>query len=355
MPKKDSRFSKKLISWYLQNMRDLPWRNTSDPYPIWLSEILLQQTRVAQGLPYYLKFIEKYPSVQELASATEDDVLKLWQGLGYYSRARNLHFIARYIVEQLDGKFPDSYEALLKLKGVGDYTASAIASICFQEPTAVVDGNVYRFLSRVFGIHTPINETEGIKEFKTLAQILVDADQPGIHNQAMMEFGARYCVPQNPACNTCIFSIECLAFKRKLVSQLPVKKNKQKIRNRYFNYLVAISEDNKTILEQRLSKGIWHKLYEYPLIESENELDLFQLKRHPEYLKFEAEFPVKSLDIYNENPIIHKLSHQNLFATFWIVYVGELEDRGIAVPDISKFAVPVLIENFMTDFSLMKN
>lgn len=198
-------FGNNLIQWYLENDRDLPWRKSKDPYVIWLSEIMLQQTRVAQGLPYFLSFIKHFPTVFDLANAPEAKVLKLWQGLGYYSRARNLHFTAKYVANECNGIFPGTYKDLLKLKGVGDYTASAIASICYQEPVAVVDGNVYRVLARYLGIATPINTTKGIKEFKAVAQELLEPSEPGNYNQALMDFGALHCKPQNPLCSTCIF------------------------------------------------------------------------------------------------------------------------------------------------------
>ena len=224
--------SEKLIYWYLQNKRELPWRKTKDPYRVWLSEIMLQQTRVAQGLPYFLKFTKAFPTVFDLAKADESEVLKLWQGLGYYSRARNLHFTAKYIAEELNGMFPENYKGLLQLKGVGDYTASAIASICYDEPVAVVDGNVYRVLSRYFGIATPINSTKGIKEFKELAQTLIDASQPGVYNQAIMDFGALHCKPQNPLCNECPVSDSCVALAKNSIKELPVKERKIKIKKR---------------------------------------------------------------------------------------------------------------------------
>ncbi len=247
---------------------------------------MLQQTRVLQGLPYYLKFIESYPKIEDLANAHEDEVLKLWQGLGYYSRARNLHATAKMIAEEMNGTFPDNYKDLLKLKGVGDYTASAVASICFNKPEAVVDGNVYRVLSRVFGIATPINTTAGQKEFKELAQVLIDKKQPGTFNQAIMEFGACYCVPQNPDCGNCIFNDSCVAFQQKKVGELPVKIKAKPIKKRYFNYLVVLLENERTILQQRTGKGIWHKLYEFPLIETSKEINLSDLQKHERVQEF---------------------------------------------------------------------
>ncbi|MGY8943774.1 MAG: A/G-specific adenine glycosylase, partial [Flavobacteriales bacterium] len=260
------KFSNTLIYWYLQNNRELPWRKSKNPYFIWLSEIMLQQTRVAQGLAYYLKFTTSFPTVFDLAKADESTVLKMWQGLGYYSRARNLHFSAKQISKELNGVFPSTYEEIIKLKGIGDYTASAISSICFNEPTAVVDGNVYRVLSRYFGINTPTNSTLGIKEFKTLAQTLIDTSQPGTYNQALMDFGALHCKPQNPLCETCPFSDSCVAFEKKLTKELPVKEKKIKVRKRYFNFLVIKTDAHKTILTERKGKGIWQGLYQFPLI-----------------------------------------------------------------------------------------
>ena len=277
MPKRNSHFSKKLILWYLDHKRDLPWRTTAIPYYIWLSEIILQQTRVEQGLPYYQAFVSVYPTVKKLANASEEEVLKLWQGLGYYSRARNLHTTANYVSNELSGIFPTSYKELIKLKGVGDYTASAIASICFNEATAVVDGNVYRALARYFGIATPINSSLGIKEFKNLAQQLIDVDKPGNHNQALMEFGARQCKPQNPNCEICIFNDSCIALQQKKISELPVKLKKTKVKNIYFNYIVLIFKNKKTLLQKRIGKGIWQNLYEFPLIETEKNFKLEEL------------------------------------------------------------------------------
>lgn len=355
MPKNTTFFSKNLILWYLQNGRTLPWRETRDPYKIWLSEILLQQTRVAQGLPYYLKFIETFPDVHQLAKTSEEKVLKLWQGLGYYSRARNLHFTARHIVEQYQGVFPNNYSELLKLRGVGDYTASAIASICFDEAAAVVDGNVYRVLSRVFGIATPINSSSGIKEFKQLAQALIDEDQPGTFNQAIMEFGARYCMPQNPVCDGCIFSEKCLAFKMKKVNALPVKINKTKVKQHYFNYIVPISAEDTTVLEQRKGKGIWQNLYQFPLVESDSELNLKELLTHETYKSVSEKLKITNLTLYNSKTVLHKLSHKHLHTRFWIAEVSAIKEHSIKLSEIQTFPVPILIGNFISEFSGFKD
>jgi len=362
MPKTNLFFSKNLIFWYLENKRNLPWRTTKDPYSVWLSEIILQQTRVEQGLPYYNAFKNKYPTIKELASASEEEVLKLWQGLGYYSRARNLHSTAKHISNNFDGVFPDNFKELLQLKGVGDYTASAIASICFSEGTAVVDGNVYRVLARVFGVFIPINSSQGIKEFKELAQSLIDSSQPGTHNQAIMEFGARYCKPQNPDCLACIFKSNCLAHRDNFVSEVPVKLKKTVIKKRYFNYLVIRSEDNKTLIQQRTNKGIWQQLYEFPLIETPKEIGVNQLQKLPEYLKLSEKYSFKGIKLYNKVSIIHKLSHRHLVTRFWIVETSSLNLtvnnknkpesflREISFSSIYKYPVPVLLENFISEF-----
>lgn len=336
--------TKTLTHWYSINKRYLPWRNTNNPYYIWLSEIILQQTQVKQGLPYYEAFVSQYPTVFDLANATEENVLKLWQGLGYYSRARNLHATAKYVANNLNGKFPDTYKELIKLKGIGDYTASAIASICFNEATAVVDGNVYRVLARFFGVHTPINSTQGKKEFKAIAQEIMDVNNPADFNQAIMEFGAIQCKPKSPDCQICPLNESCSAFKNNKVAVLPVKNKMSKPIKKYFNYLVYISKHSKTIIEKREGKGIWQNLYQFPLIESKNELELEQIK---------AYFNCRELSItrYNEKSIVHKLSHQHLYTTFWIIKTEELPKKGISIETIHNYATPVLIKNFIENFN----
>ncbi|MDC8002136.1 A/G-specific adenine glycosylase [Aequorivita todarodis] len=350
MPKTAPRFSNKLITWYLRNKRDLPWRNTTNPYHIWLSEIMLQQTRVLQGLPYYLKFVETFPKVEDLASAPEDEVLKLWQGLGYYSRARNLHATAKRVADEMNGVFPNNYKDLLKLKGVGDYTASAIASISFNQPEAVVDGNVYRVLSRFFGISTPINSTAGQREFKALAQQLIDKKRPGTFNQAIMEFGARYCVPQNPDCENCIFNGSCIAFQQKKVAELPVKIKSKPVKQRFFNYLVILSENERTVLQQRNGKGIWHKLYEFPLIETSKEIEVSELKKLPQFQDFSEKINIRNISLYNQEAVVHKLSHQHLNTRFWIIETFDETESSVAISEIESYAVPVLIANFVSEF-----
>lgn len=340
-------FSSKLINWYQSNKRDLPWRARKDPYAIWLSEIILQQTRIEQGMSYYESFITTYPTIFDLAVAKEEDILKLWQGLGYYSRARNLHHTAKYIAENCDGIFPNTHSQLIKLKGVGDYTASAISSICFDEPQAVVDGNVYRVLARVFGVKTPINSSAGAKEFKNLAQELIDEKNPGEFNQALMEFGATLCKPQNPFCEQCIFNSACVAFNKGLAKTLPVKTSKAKVKNRYFNYLVILSEDEKTLLEKRTGNGIWRNLYQFPLLEKEKNTFITA----QEAQKALQGVDVVSITLFNEKPVVHKLSHQHLHIQFWVVYTAALHKKGIPISEINKLPVPIVIHNFIMGFS----
>jgi A/G-specific adenine glycosylase len=343
-------FKKKLTNWYSNNKRDLPWRNTENPYHIWLSEIILQQTQVKQGLPYYDAFVRQYPTVFDLANASEQDVLKLWQGLGYYSRARNLHSTAKYVAHELNGKFPDNYKDLIKLKGVGDYTASAIASIAFNEVTAVVDGNVYRVLSRYYGINTPINSTKGIKEFKELASSLIDKNEPATFNQAIMEFGATQCKPKNPYCIVCPLNESCVALQKNLIDSLPVKLKKTKVKNRFFNFLVCIDKSKYTILEKRTSKGIWQNLYQFPLIESSKSLspEEFHLLNIEDSVLHNLEF---DYSLYNKKDKIHKLSHQHLHTKFWIIETEELSKNTISIKDLKNYPVPVLIGDFIEAFN----
>ena len=335
--------TKILTSWYSVNKRELPWRNTKNPYFIWLSEIILQQTQVKQGLPYYEAFIKAYPTVFDLAKADEESVLKLWQGLGYYSRARNLHTTAKFVANQLNGEFPKNYHQLLKLKGVGDYTASAIASICFNKPTAVVDGNVYRLLSRYYGIYTPINSTKGSKEFKALAQEIIDLNNPADFNQAIMEFGATQCTPQNPNCSICPLQSNCYAFHKNEIKILPQKNKLTKATKKYFNFVVYISDENETLLQKRLGKGIWQNLYQFPLIETKKEIDFNEFKKRLPH-SFQDAF------LFNSKMIIHKLSHQHLYSKFWIVRMSRLPEKGISIAEIHKYPMPILIKNFIDSF-----
>jgi A/G-specific adenine glycosylase len=342
--------SPKLIKWFKQNKRDLPWRNTTDPYKVWLSEIILQQTRVAQGLPYYNSFIKAFPTVYHLAKAPEQKVLKLWQGLGYYSRARNLHHAAKDIVKNYQGVFPNDYIQLKKLKGIGDYTAAAIASFCFNNPYAVVDGNVYRVLARLFAISTPINGTRGKKEFAILAQGLLDKKNPGIYNQAIMEFGALYCTPHNPDCENCIFNDICQSGNTKGVLNFPVKISNKKIITRYFEYFI-ITHKEKTYTQKRIEKDIWKNLYQFPMLEYAEKVDnsavIKQFKS--EILKSSsARFEIKKQTSYKK----HQLSHQTIFARFTYVEVNKFNEityKQIPLKDLKKLPFPVLIANEIKD------
>jgi len=339
-------FTNSLQQWYLQNKRDLPWRKTVDPYIIWLSEIMLQQTRVAQGMPYFLSFIRAFPSVFDLAKANEEQVLKLWQGLGYYSRARNLHKTAQYVAHELSGIFPDNYNDLLKLKGVGEYTAAAIASFSYNEVVPVVDGNVFRVLSRYFNIETDIAAASAKKEFAALAFELMPKDDPALFNQAIMEFGALQCVPKSPNCGICIFNSSCAALQKKKVDLLPVKSKKLKVRNRFFNYLVVSDDNDNTIIQKRTAKGIWHNLYEFPLIETDapEDFDFIAANIKDGFFKNNS---VTSIEDCNEKNIIHKLSHQHLHIKFWKIRVDGTIENGIDAKTLKTFPFPIVIFNFI--------
>ena len=307
-------FSKQIIDWYAINKRDLPWRASRDPYQIWVSEIILQQTKVAQGLSYYERFVQRFPSVKSLAEADEQEVLKLWQGLGYYSRARNMHAAAKQIMQKFGGEFPKTYSEIISLKGVGDYTAAAIASFVFALPHAVVDGNVYRLLARVFGIDTPINKGAGKKEFALLAQELLDEKQVAVYNQAIMEFGALQCVPRNQNCSDCVLQVICVAAQTNKVHLLPVKIKASAVRVRYFHYFV-ITKEQSVYLQKREANDIWLGLYEFPLIETDGDSSMSELIQLPAWAQtVEAEkFEVVQVSEWHK----HVLSHQRIFARFY--------------------------------------
>lgn len=352
-------FSKQLIEWYKQNKRDLPWRNTKNPYKIWLSEIILQQTRVNQGWSYYTKFINQFPTIIDLANATEEEVLKLWQGLGYYSRARNLHFTAKHIAFNLNGFFPTDYNEILKLKGVGEYTAAAISSFAYNQPFPVVDGNVFRVLTRIFGIETPIDSNEGKKAIYSLAHELIDSKRPLLFNQAIMEFGALQCIPKSPSCKSCIFNQNCYASINNMVTLFPIKQNKIKQRFRYFNYLVFISERNSTLLHKRIENDIWKNLYDFPLVETDKPIENIEtLILHSDFHTFKKQLQALFF-IKKSSPIKHVLSHQKIIATFWIVHTSDISKikkdyTEINLDDIEIYPVPVLIENYIASFKKLE-
>ena len=342
-------FEIKLLKWYNFNKRDLPWRKNNDPYKVWVSEIILQQTRIIQGKKYFNDFMDKFPTIYDLANSDEDSVLKLWQGLGYYNRAINLHKTSKFIVDYLGGNFPTTYDQLIKLKGIGDYTASAISSICFDKYNPVVDGNVLRFISRIYGVELPIDSTEGKKKIKEFAKKLIQKTKtPGDFNQALMEFGALSCTPF-PDCQSCIFNSKCLAFKKNKVDLIPIKTQKKKIRNRYFNYLVFKDNSGKTLINQRTEKDIWYKLYQFPLIEQDVLIDDITLSS--DFLGYLIN---NKLKISNSNHKIirykHVLSHQNLFIAFYLINLNSVINNGHYISNLNDFTFPVPISNFISKY-----
>jgi A/G-specific adenine glycosylase len=347
-------FSDKLVKWYELNKRDLPWRTTRDPYKIWLSEIILQQTRVNQGLPYYLRFIEKYPTVNELASASQQEVLRLWQGLGYYSRARNLHECAKQVVADHKSSFPSTYQELRKLKGIGDYTAAAIASIAFKEAVAVVDGNVFRVLSRVFGIETPIDTNSGRKVFVELANELVSQKIPDVHNQAVMEFGAMHCTPKNPSCGDCILESGCFAAQTQ-ASKFPAGQIESNHRPRQALLLFRDSKRKFAFDEKRTEKDIWKGLFDFFMIEESKPIKIEKLVR-----RFNSIYSlnVKAKDLVLSDTYKHILSHQIINARF--IFLKIVSNSFVKEPyafystkKIEDLPKPVLITRFLTESQLL--
>ena len=352
---KPTEISDLLTEWYKQNKRDLPWRDISDPYKIWISEIILQQTRVNQGMNYYLRFIDRFQTVEDLASADEHEVLKYWQGLGYYTRARNLHKAARQISSDFKGIFPTNHADILKLAGIGDYTAAAISSFAFNQPYAVVDGNVFRVLARVFGIETAIDSNAGKKEFTQLAQTLLPHSDPALHNQAIMEFGALQCTPgSSPNCNICPLILHCRAFELNIISKVPVKSQKTKVSNRYFNYIFIQFQDN-TFIQKRTTKDVWQNLYEFPLIETSHLLNPSELLED-EYFKLLFEGVEEVNILKTSNPMKHVLSHRVIHAQFITIRISNLskllnQSDQIKISDLSNFAVFRLMELFLEKLS----
>lgn len=349
-------FRKKLIVWHKTIDRPMPWKETKDPYKIWLSEVILQQTRVDQGWDYYLKFIDRFPTIQDLAKASEDEVLKLWQGLGYYSRARNLHYSAKYVVSDFNGVFPDKYEDILSLKGVGKYTAAAISSFAYELPFAVVDGNVIRVLARYFGISDPVDSSSVLSQISSLAQELLLIDDPSLYNQAIIDFGALHCTPKKAKCDSCPLNSRCISFQEGLVDQIPFKQKKIKKRNRYFNYFIIRDEKNKIVIIKRTDSDIWSGLYEFPLVESKENLSLdavYKALQSSKHIEVPDEISLKQLNV---KPIKHVLSHQNIYSTFY-----ELDDtstvlgKGHFFVSFDKlrddYAVPVLISKFLEGYT----
>ena len=342
-------FSEILINWYREHKRELPWRESSDPYLIWISEIILQQTRVVQGYDYFIRFIKRFPDVTSLAEADEDEVMKFWQGLGYYSRARNLHAAAR----SMNGVFPKTYPEVLALKGGGEYTAAAICSFAYNMPYAVVDGNVYRVLSRYLGIETPIDSTEGKKLFASLAGEFLDKSRPAVYNQAIMDFGAIQCTPQNPACLFCPLAGSCMALSKSMVAQLPVKQHKTKTTERFLNY-IYVRAGACTFINKRTGNDIWKNLFELPLIETASSVTEEELLALPEFIKLfdKEEVPVVRSICRN---VKHVLSHRVLYANFYEVVLPEKTKSfssylKIKTNELEQYAVPKLIHAFLEKY-----
>jgi A/G-specific adenine glycosylase len=350
-------FTKKLLLWNSRdNYREMPWKGEKDPYKIWLSEIILQQTRVEQGLEYYNRFITTFPTVHKLAKAPQQAVFKLWEGLGYYTRCKNLIASAVYISKELKGTFPEAYEDIIKLKGVGPYTAAAIASFAFNQPHAVVDGNVYRVLSRFFGIATPVDSTEGKKEFTLLAQQLLDKKQPGVYNQALMDFGATVCKPSQPACTTCSLQQQCLAFSGNLISELPVKTKKIVKKNRWLYYLL-INFQNKLYVRKRAAGDIWENLNEFVLVENDGPLTTAQLVKKP---VFATAFNHSAYTIQHTSQLYkQQLTHQTIQGRFICISVAKPPYlpgyEPVTEKKLLKLAFPKFITHYLTDKKLTLN
>jgi len=346
----NNHFTSTIIGWYLKNKRDLPWRETSDPYTIWLSEIILQQTRVNQGLPYFKKFIEKYPAIKDFSQAKEDEILKMWQGLGYYSRARNMIACANTIMTEYGGEFPDNYKELLNLKGIGKYTAAAIASICFNEPVPVVDGNVFRVLARHFGITDDLSHSKTFQVFYNKASELIDKHNPALFNQSMMEFGALQCTPKKYDCNSCVFSDSCFASLNKMQNALPIKSKKIKKKVRFFYYFIVKYKDS-VLMRKRPKGDIWSGLYDFLLVEkkeSTQDQEIFEhignLSQYQKYYSSHREYK-------------HILTHQTIFARFYQININTKEEFeviknanlliNVETNSIKKYPVSILIDNFL--------
>jgi len=351
MPK-ISEFANRLLRWHKDIDRNLPWKEDRDPYKTWLSEIIMQQTRIVQGTPYYLKFVEAYPTIVDLANAPSDDVMKLWQGLGYYSRARNLHHAAKTVRDDFEGVFPTDYKDILSLKGVGKYTAAAIASFAYDQEYAVVDGNVIRVLSRYFGITDAVDNSATLKLIDDKAAKLIEGSDPAAYNQAIMDFGATYCTPKSPDCTSCIFADVCKAYDKGLVDEIPYKAKKIKKRTRHLHYLIVSDAGGNTIIRHRQEKDIWQSLYDYPCMEMESDKQLNQ-ESIGAYLSssfgmeiIEIKFPIKTYK--------HILTHQTLYGQFYRIKVNHIQKLttpylGVKMSEVESYALPVLLTKHLKD------
>jgi A/G-specific adenine glycosylase len=339
-----------LSSWYRRHKRDLPWRHTRDPYAIWVSEIILQQTRVTQGIDYYLRFLEHFPDLKSLADASTEEILKVWQGLGYYSRARNMHAAAAQIIREHKGIFPSTYKEMLKLKGIGPYTAAAIASMAFDEPRAVIDGNVHRVIARIFEVYEPPERDAAKSEIRRHAEALLDPVHPGVHNQAIMEFGALVCTPVKPSCQSCPLQLYCMAFKQDLVKDLPVRQKSASKKNRYFHYLI-IRTGNWVLITQRTGKDIWKDLFEFPLIETPRASSPEHFMESGAWRKFFENGDIRPVKI--SGVIKHTLTHQVIHARFYHLEdipsepPGSSSYRRVPFTELDRYPVPKLIENYL--------
>jgi A/G-specific adenine glycosylase len=355
------KFNQQLVNWYRINARDLPWRNTRNPYQIWISEIIFQQTRIEQGFNYWLRFIDRFPDIERLANADEQEVLSIWQGLGYYSRARNMHFAAKQIMSEFSGTFPDTYDKVLQLKGVGTYTAAAVSSIAFGERQVVVDGNVLRFLSRFAGITEPVDNNRGKKLITELAFTLLEDADPGTFNQALMEFGALYCIPRNPVCKNCIFNDNCKAYVMGAVKEIPYKAKKVMVRKRFFNYLFLYTVDQNNqhcfLMQRRVKGDIWQGLFEFPIIEADSLLN-------PESLTATTFWqdhilvhqPVLS-SRYED--FVHQLTHQQLHTRFFIIQLQKVDTEKlrpdwiwVSANNLHTYPISRLTGKFLNTFSV---
>ena len=334
------KFSEKLIEWYRVNKRNLPWRLTKQPYKIWVSEIILQQTRIEQGEKYYYAFLEKYPNISDLAKTNDEELLKVWEGLGYYSRALNMLKASRVVLNNYKGIFPSNYDDLIKLPGIGDYTASAISSICNNEVQPVVDGNVFRFLSRMFKIDLPIDKLKTKTYFKKLGFKLIDVVNPGDFNQAMMDYGSMVCRPKRFQCHKCLFSSNCKAFNSNTVMLYPFKEKRIKIKHRFLNYIFIITNDRKTLIKKRNGNGIWKNLYEFPLIETKKESSVNEIIK---------ELDFKYLKFISEKKIKHKLTHQQLNISFFTFKVSNFDDDLTDIKALSNYPFPRPINKFISE------
>ena len=334
------KFSEKLIEWYRVNKRNLPWRLTKQPYKIWVSEIILQQTRIEQGEKYYYAFLEKYPNISELAKTNDEELLKVWEGLGYYSRALNMLKASRVVLNNFRGIFPSNYDDLIKLPGIGDYTASAISSICNNEVQPVVDGNVFRFLSRMFKIDLPIDKLKTKTYFKKLGFKLIDVVNPGDFNQAMMDYGSMVCRPKKFQCHKCLFSVNCKAFNSNTVMLYPFKEKRIKIKHRFLNYIFIITNDRKTLIKKRNGNGIWKNLYEFPLIETKKESSVNEIIK---------ELDFRDLKFISEKKIKHKLTHQQLNISFFTFKVSNFDDDLTDIKALSNYPFPRPINKFISE------